>query len=357
VLCDLLPESPARARALHGLWWVNFGRGDMARALALARRIVALGDAAGDPNLQITGRIAVGSTLTHMGNLIEAEAQLERGYAVFQSDGARLNAAQFVQEPGVELLCYLALVYWWRGEPNKSRAALADALERAATLKHALTTLMASHFEGVLQLLDGQYERALETSGAAIRVIVGQGIVGGGPTAHTWTHGCAMVALGDVDEGLAEMRSGAEFCVSRGMRLGMIGYYFLYSEACCLARRYDEAAVTVEQGFRFADEGDERALVAPMHRIKATILMAKGDMAGAEAEFGKALALARRQGARCFELGTLLSWSRLPQISRADAAKALRAAVVGSGEGDTIMLLAARTALAEWEARSLHDPS
>ena len=70
-LCDALPESPARARALHGLWWVNFGRGEMRRALALARRIANLGETSGDPNLQVIGCIATGSTLTHMGDFVE----------------------------------------------------------------------------------------------------------------------------------------------------------------------------------------------------------------------------------------------------------------------------------------------
>jgi tetratricopeptide (TPR) repeat protein len=332
------------------LWWVNFGRGQMTRALALAQRVLALGDSTGDPNLQITGSIATGSTLTHMGNLVDAQRHLERGYSVFRSGGARLDPSLFVQDPGVELLCYLALLYWWRGEPNRAREAIAHALRRSEELRHSLTTLLALHFAGVLQLLDGQFDLALKTSAKAIAIIAKQRLVGGGPTAHSWTHGCALTALGDPDTGLTEMRRGLEFCLQRGMLLGLTGYYFLYGEACCMARRYAEAATAIDEGLAFAAKHGENVLVAPMHRIKGVLLLANGDRAGAEATLQTAIAMARQQGARCFELGSLLSWCRLPQVSRNDAVKALRAAVVGYGEGDTLMIQAARTTLAEWES-------
>jgi tetratricopeptide (TPR) repeat protein len=352
MLCDALPESPARARALHGLWWVNFGRGEMRRALALARRIANLGETSGDPNLQVIGCIATGSTLTHMGDFVEAQRILERGYAIFQANAQRLTPSLFVHDPGVELLSYLGAVSWWRGEPDRARETCAASLARALEIRHGGSQVIAMHFAGVLYLHDGRYEDARRIAAEGMAIVDRLALAGDGPTAHAWVHGAARVAQGDVDEGLAEMRRAAEAWTRRGMLVGLSGFYFLYGEACLMAGRYDEARQAAEDGLAFARDGAEHLLVAPLHRVLAVVRMQGGDHAGAAVALDEAITISRRQGARCFELAALLTWVQLPQIARRDAAAALRTAIEGYGPGDALPLRRARAALAELDAAS-----
>lgn len=63
----------------------------------------------------------------------------------------------------------------------------------------------------------------------------------------------------------------------------------------------DEALAAADQGLALAQTGLERLLPAPLHRVKAELLRARGDPAGAEMNLQAALAIAQAQGARFHE--------------------------------------------------------
>ena len=75
-----------------------------------------------------------------------------------------------------------------------------------------------------------EFDAARESSERAIRLIEQQAL-GGAATAHSWVNGRCRVARGDVEQGLAEMRRGANDCIRRGMRLGLTGFDSCYSFA------------------------------------------------------------------------------------------------------------------------------
>jgi len=197
---------------------------------------------------------------------------------------------------------------------------------------------------------DGRYDEARRSSAEGLAIVDRLALAGGGVSAHAWVHGAARVALGDADAGLAEMRQAAESWTRRGMLVGLTGFYFLYGEACLKAGRDDEARQAAEDGLAFAHRGAEHVLVAPLLRIRAVVKSRAGDYPGAAADLDEAIAISRRQGARCFELTALTMRAELPQISRSDAAAALRAAIAGYGAGDALPVRRAREALAALES-------
>ena len=59
------------------------------------------------------------------------------------------------------------------------------------------------------------------------------------------------------------------------------------------------------------EKTDERFSEAELHRVRGELLAATGDQAAAEQSYEKALAVAKRQSARIFELRAAMSLARL----------------------------------------------
>jgi predicted ATPase len=85
------------------------------------------------------------------------------------------------------------------------------------------------------------------------------------------------------------------------------------------------------------DKTGERSCAAELHRLKGVLLLAQApdNTADAEAAFHQALAIARRQQARSWELRAAMSLSRLwqQQGKRADARQLLAEIYSGFTEG------------------------
>jgi predicted ATPase len=91
----------------------------------------------------------------------------------------------------------------------------------------------------------------------------------------------------------------------------------------------EEAAGNQRTAFELLDEaraaataGDEHWMSAEIHRLAGEAMLAgDGDRAGAEREFHAALALARKQGAKLWELRAATSLARLSRDGEKAAAR------------------------------------
>jgi DNA-binding winged helix-turn-helix (wHTH) protein/tetratricopeptide (TPR) repeat protein len=311
VLCDELPPQPAHARALHGLWWVTFGRGELPRARALAERILALGRSAGDPSLRVAGGGALGMTLAHIGDFVGARRELEGALASYRAAGPELTQELFVQDPGVEALGYLGLLAWWMGSPSRSRAYLAQAEAAAERTKHPPTLAIALHLSSVLHSVAREYEQVLAKTERLHRLVEGYWLTAG-PSVHGWIHGRALVAAGEEERGLAEMRDAAARCRAIGLRVGLTGFHHMYADACRSVGRNEEAWESLTQALELAQALGELCLLGPIHRSRAELLLARGDAVAAQGEVEQAIHYAVQREALQHELEARLLWSLLP---------------------------------------------
>ncbi|MEJ8839583.1 AAA family ATPase [Ramlibacter sp. AN1133] len=350
-LCDELPPRPAHARALHGLWWVTFGRGELQRARALAERILELGRSAGDPSLLVAGGGALGMTLAHIGDFAAARRALEGALAAYAAAGPELTMELFVQDPGVEAMGYLGLLAWWTGCPSRARAYFAQAEAAALRCKHPPTLAVALHMASILNAVAREYDQVLEKTRRIHRLVEGHWLTGG-TSIHGWLQGRALVATGAVEEGLAQMRQAAEHCRASGLRVGFTGFHHMYADACRSVGRNDEAWASLEQGIALAHASGELCVLGPLHRSRAELLLARGDAAAAQADLLQAIALAREREALQHELEARLLWCMLPQVKRARARTALQEVLARYGDGDSLAVRAARQWLEGAPARA-----
>ena len=127
-------------------------------------------------------------------------------------------------------------------------------------------------------------------------------------------HGWALATAGEVATGVARMRQGLADHQLTGMQLQRP--YFLGLLADVLTRagdRSSEALDCLAEALAIVGRSEERCLEAELHRLEGDALLAASPAQPAEAEgrYLDALGVARRQGARLWELRAATSLARL----------------------------------------------
>jgi predicted ATPase len=85
----------------------------------------------------------------------------------------------------------------------------------------------------------------------------------------------------------------------------------LLVEACAVAGQATEALSVAAEALAFVEHSGERYYEAEIHRLKAELLLMRGDESAAEASLLKAIEVARRQQARSWELRATVRLCRL----------------------------------------------
>jgi predicted ATPase len=101
----------------------------------------------------------------------------------------------------------------------------------------------------------------------------------------------------------AHARSGARW------QLPMFSGFL--AEALAAAGMWEEAARAVDSGLRIADANEDRDSAAELLRLRGCLHAQAGDRAAAEADFKAAIAFARQQGAKLWELRAAAALARL----------------------------------------------
>jgi predicted ATPase len=163
--------------------------------------------------------------------------------------------------------------------------------------------------------------------------------------------GWALAAEGEVAAGIADMREGLAAYRATGALLAQPHFIGLLAEACARAGEPSEALRLLVEALAIVDRMEERWFEAELHRLKGEVLLL-GDAHDAGATgaacLGKAVEVARGQGARYWELRAATSLARF-WAERGERARAfdLLAPVYGwFTEGfDTLDLREARVLL------------
>jgi predicted ATPase len=156
--------------------------------------------------------------------------------------------------------------------------------------------------------------------------------------------------LGQVQEGMAQMRAGIAICRSTEAPLYLPGTLGFLAEAQAKAGQPEEGLATLDEALALVEETGERQWEAELYRLRGEQLLVQGDQARAEASLHNAIEVARRQSARSLELRAAIGLARLwKKQGRTDEARQMLAEIYGwFTEGfDTPDLQQARALLEE----------
>ncbi len=204
-------------------------RGGIATARGFAEQILegAPPDDGAAPLLW--GRMALGITQMHQGEASAARASFEAALALH--DVRQRSAYAVIHPLDLTMVClvHLSWCLWALGYPtqaaSRSRAAVgvADKTEKAADRACAIA------FAAFLHAFRREGRRARDTAATAIRLSTEYGLM-------QWlapsliTHGWGRAALGEVAEGIAEMRQGIEAWRGAGAEYALPIYLAMLGE-------------------------------------------------------------------------------------------------------------------------------
>ena len=293
-------EAPAWPRALQGAWWVHYSRGEVTEARSLAGQMLALGTG-GDAGLSLAAHNAMGIVSLLSGDISLARNSLELALDIHAREGMQLKPAHYVQDPGVEVASGLALACWLAGEPERARGLARRAAQRAASSRHALSELTSLSAEAILRCFAREFDDVFEITERLYALIREHGL----PAAlsdFAWLHGRALVARGEIDVGLQEMREAAHSAETLGLRAGLCGYHYHHTQACVETGQLVQARASVEAGIAQARHLGGHMVLPGLLAQRAEMQSMDGDQDAATSSLREAIDTARERGSVFFEL-------------------------------------------------------
>jgi predicted ATPase len=316
----------------YGLWVGSNMRGELPSMRAHAAAFLSDVEARPDsPEAGVAHR-AAGVSCWFAGEYREARDHLERALALFQPGRDDDLAFRFGLDPGAAAMGFLATALWPLGEVDRAFSLIDRMQTRIVDLTHIVTLAHGRMHAAMFELMRGDPARAAPNAFELARLARDHDLAMY-RAFGVFLEGWATAASGAVGSGLEDMRRGAERLREQNVLIfdGLLKIALAEAEhragdSGCAIAILDEALAT-------CNRTGIRAFEAELHRVRGEILLKRdsANPAPAEDAFLTAIAVAKQQAARSFELRAALSLAKLYQSTarRADAHAALAPALDG----------------------------
>jgi class 3 adenylate cyclase/predicted ATPase len=331
-LCQRVGETPQLFPVLWGLRAFYQVRGECQTARELGEQMLRLAQSVQDPVLLLGAHYALETSLCFLGEFALARAHVEQGVTLY--DPQQHHSYTFVyggQAPGILCLSNGAYVLWLLGYPDQALKRSYEALALAQGLSHPPSLAFALIGADVLHNFRREGQVAQERAEAAIALANEQGFPF--PLTSGFVHrGWALAQQGRAEEGIAQIREGLTASQAIGTEAYRASYLGILTEAYRAAGQPEEGLTVVAEALAVVDKTGERWWEAELYRLKGQLTLQKFQVSGfkfqvqespksevrspeSEAEecFQKAIAVAKKQQARSWELRATMSLARLWQ--------------------------------------------
>jgi class 3 adenylate cyclase/predicted ATPase len=365
-----IPESQPELLARHyteaGLiekaasFWGAAGQRSLARSALLEGREqlkraldqIATLPATADLRLEeIKLHVALANALALTGDLVDGKEHYDRALAIYDPAEHRPVTTRSGRDVGVTLLAFRSGCVWLLGYPEASLSDAERAVKNARETGQA-TTLMYTLWQASLNhTLCGNYAAA----NAAVDELIALADEKGTPyfkALGTAVRGWVFVVTGKPSDAVRAIASGIASLRSTGAGLYEPTHLSYLALAYAELGQPDDARRCIDDAIDKAERSKEKWCEAELHRIAGEVELKSGkpDAARAEGCFGRALAVARQQQTKSWELRATTSMARLwRDQGKAQQARELLAPIYGwFTEGlDTLDLKEAKALLAE----------
>jgi class 3 adenylate cyclase/predicted ATPase len=349
LLCAQMGETPQLVPILQGLCQFYYGQGALPTARELGEQLDGLAQRMAVPAHRLEAHEALGRNLFFLGEYATARTHLEQGIALIDLAAERALALHHGVAPGVRCLASAALTLWCLGYPAQAVQRSQEALALAQTLTHPYSLASARHWAAYVHQRRREAPAVQAQAEALLTLATAQGfplMVGDGTCWRGW----ALAMQGQGEAGLTQLHQGMAAILATGRTVSRPFCLVLLAEVAGHAGQATEGLRLLAEAraaFEASGRGD---LLAEVYRLQGMFLLRQTipDAARAETCFHQALAVARRQQAKAWELRAATSLSRLwQQQGKRHEARALLAPVYGwFTEGfDTVDLQEARALL------------
>jgi predicted ATPase len=307
-------DTPQIFPVLRGLMVYYQNRGDLQAMTPLAEQLLRLAKAQTDPAPRLLAHYQLGNVWFYRGEPAVARTHYTQALALYDPQANRALVMRYGIDLGVISHSYLARALWSLGFPDQalqhSQAACALAEEVAHPFSLAQALLTAAYVHQWRREVAAAHAQAT----AAMTLVTAQGFAQFG-LRGTVLYGWALAMQGQSEAGLAEIRQGLAAELATGSTLFQPYFLGLLAEAYGAGGHPDEGLDALAEALTVLETTELRYYGAELYRLKGALLLQQAvpDAAQAEACFQQALALARQQQARSWELRAATSLARLWQ--------------------------------------------
>lgn len=358
-LCLKLNENRRLLSVLWGLHTCHSNRGDLARALDVAREMCQVAEASADPFAMVESLHALGTTLAFMGRLAEAREALERIFAAYPVSQHLFHGSLYVLDPCVTSLSMLARLLAFLGYLDQAIEKAGASVELANRLAHSPSLAYATFWVGWVHHTRGECAEACRHLESSMDLSRKHGL----PLFLEWgriVRGSALARMGGAAEGISDIRKSIDRQEAMGSKLDRSYCLTVLAEALGAEGACEEALALCDEALEFGRRTQGRCYEPETHRVRGETLLCFGEDARlpeVEAEFECALEQSRQRKCRLLELRAAISYLRLRRrLGDAAGGRAVLAEVTGwFTEGvNSPVVSEARKLLAD---RSLVSPS
>ena len=297
---------------LYGFWVANYVAFDGGMMRELSTEFLALAEKQRATMPLSVGHRLVGTSLACTGDIAQGRAHLDRAAALYNPTEHRPLALRFGQDVRVAILSNRALALWMLGYPTAALADTDQLLTDASEIGQAATVMYALFHAAHIQLFRGNYQ-AVNTLGEEVVALAeekgallwkGSGVI---------DQGCVSALTGKAPDAVQMITAGIGLWRATGATAWMPLYRLHLAKAYSELDQFDEAWRNIRDAMSAIEDTKERWWEAEVNRTagEITLLSPERDAAKAEEYFERALAVARQQQAKSWELRAAMSLARL----------------------------------------------
>jgi len=324
--------TPLHFSVLYGLWVSNHVGGAIAAGLEHATNFLSFAQSQASSGPLLVGHRILAYSLICSGDHRAALAHIETAASLYRPDEHRDSALHYGQDIGVSAFVQLSFALWHRGYPDQSARAADRALALSRQLGHAHTLAYAFSHAGVAAVFARDVATVYARSNDCVAVASEHGFAQWAARGRI-LQGWADAQKGEATTGIGRIRDGMAASAATGTRSNTPFYLALLAEALAFAGKIEEGLAALDDALATAAASGLRGWDAEIHRLRGelTARLPDPDPVKAEDSFRTALAIAREQGTRGYELRAATSLARLwREQSRRGEARDLLAPVYSS---------------------------
>ena len=303
------PEDPLLLfSVLYGFWVANYVAFNGDVMYELAAQFLALAEKQGATVPLMMGHRLMGSS----GNIAEGQAHYDQALALYDPAEHRPLATRFGQDVRVAILSNRSLPLWLLGHPEAALADAEQALKYAREISQAASLMFALFYTSLTCLLCADYAvaKALIEELVALADEKGTTFWKAGGIAF---QGSLLALTGQAADAVHTITSGITAWRSTGATVFMPWWLSCLARAYAELGRYDDAWRCIGEAIAAVETTKERRWEAEANRVAGEIALTspERDTVKAQAYFERALAVARKQQAKSWELRAAMSLARL----------------------------------------------
>ncbi len=287
-------------------------RADYRTAMGLGTEMLELATRHENTEHRLEAHLAVGLYSIYLGEFVASRTHLEQGIALYRPVDRPLRAFQYVGHSAAICHSYLGRTLSFLGYHDQALALTQQGLTLARDLSIPMSQAQAMGMYTVLAQMRRDVDAVDEWASRTIAYATEYGF-------PYWSSLCSMTQgwlLSRQErptEGIEQVRRGLDRYLATGARLGLSWFLALLAETYAATGQYDEGLQALGDAEAHVQATDERYYEAEVLRLKGELLIRRDASGSVPAEdcFQRAIAVARRQHAKSWELRAAMSLARL----------------------------------------------